>query len=57
MMEKSGLSKDLPIDDPHHEPNELGFNLERMIAGEESAKAGRTRSAAEAIRELREKTQ
>ena len=43
------------MDESSREQDELGFNPERMLAGEESAKAGRIRTLAEAIRELRAK--
>lgn len=36
-----------------NEPDPLGFNLERLLAGEVSAAAGRYRPLAEALAELR----
>ena len=42
------------MDKPKREgEDELGFKPERMIAGEEAAKAGRTRPAEAVFKELR----
>ena len=53
---KLNVGEELPMDSMNKKPgDELGFSLERMLAGEASAKAGRTRPVAEALRELRDR--
>lgn len=54
MKKKLKMGERLPMDEMNRkDTDELGFGLERMLAGEESAKAGRVRPVAEAVRELR----
>lgn len=43
----------LDMDQVNHEPEELEFNLERMLAGEQSADERRVRPLADVLRELR----
>lgn len=55
-MRRKGLKvgERLPMDDVNRDENdELGFDLERMLAGEKSAEEGRVRPLAEALGELR----
>jgi hypothetical protein len=43
----------LDMDQMNHEPDELEFSLERMLAGEKSADEGRVRPLADVLNELR----
>ncbi|MGH7751585.1 MAG: hypothetical protein ACREN5_02110 [Gemmatimonadales bacterium] len=55
-VKRKGLKvgEKLPMDEVNREEKEeLGFDLERMLAGEQSAEEGRVRSLAEALGELR----
>jgi hypothetical protein len=54
MKKKLKMGERIPMDSMNRkDDHELGFSLDRMLAGEESAKAGRVRPMAEAVRELR----
>ncbi|HEY2861582.1 MAG TPA: hypothetical protein VGJ21_24450 [Terracidiphilus sp.] len=54
MKKKLKMGESFAMDEMNRKKDDdLGFDLERMLAGEESAKAGRTRPLAEAMRELR----
>lgn len=54
MKKRLKMGERIPMDDMNHKDNdELGFSLDRMLAGEESARAGKVRPMAEAVRELR----
>lgn len=53
-MRSAEAGKPLPMDIVNRAPGDgLGFNLDRMLAGEASAEAGRTRPLADVMRELR----
>ncbi len=57
-MVEAEPGKPLPMDRVNRVPGErLGFNLERMLAGEASVAAGRTRPLAELMDELRARCQ
>lgn len=54
MKKRLKMGERIPMESmKRKDEHELGFNLDRMLAGEESAKAGRVRPLAEAARELR----
>jgi len=53
-MKGAKVGEKLPMEKMHEEKGtELGFNLERLLAGEASAEAGRFRPLKEAVDELR----
>lgn len=53
-MQNLKLGDEVPMDKLNRERRDkLGFNLERMLAGEASAEAGRLRPMAEVVNELR----
>ena len=52
-MKNAKPGKLLDMDQINHESGELEFNLERMLAGEKSADAGRGRPFADVLHELR----
>jgi len=53
-MQGAKVGKPLPMDKLNRDPKDkLGFSVERMLAGEASAAAGRTRPLAEVMDELR----
>ena len=53
-MQNLNLGDEVPMDDLNGESRDkLGFNLERMLAGEASAEAGRVRPMADVVNELR----
>jgi hypothetical protein len=54
MKKKLKMGDRIPMDDMNRkDDHEFGFDLERMLAGEASAAAGRVRPLTEAVRELR----
>lgn len=56
-MQKAKPGKPLPMSQMNRTPGDrLGFDLERMLAGEDSAEAGRVRSLHDVVDELRTRT-
>jgi hypothetical protein len=53
-MQGLDMGDEVPMEKVNRDPNDQhGFNLERMLAGEASAEAGRTRPLADVLNELR----